>query len=136
MPAVREHYRQDQHFRRLIDNISPAVIHGIIDKVAEDSERHGVKIEAQFLKSLFGEDFCVFLQNFIQAPRWWSNECTPQYVEDLYARHGFTDVRRLNEFVKRRDVRKYFAPLHFDRDHPVSKALYGHGYVKYVGMKA
>ena len=35
----------------------------------------GVKdlISKKILKSLFGEDYCVFVQNFIQAPTWWSN---------------------------------------------------------------
>lgn len=137
MPAARAHYREDPGFKALIDNISPALIHGIIDKVCADSEANGgEKLDGTFVKGLFGEDFCVFLQNFIQAPQWWTNECTPDYVEGLYAKYGFTDVVRLNEFVKRSDIRKFFAPLHYDRDHPVAKALYGNGYVKYIAKRA
>jgi ubiquinone/menaquinone biosynthesis C-methylase UbiE len=136
MPAARQHYREDQYFKALIDNISPALIHGVIDKICADSEKYGgEKINGEFLKSLFGEDFCVFLQNFIQAPQWWTNECTPEYVEGLYKKYGFVKIERLNEFVRRTDVRKFFAPLHYDWDHPVSKALYGNGYVKYIGIK-
>ena len=137
MPAAREHYREDQWFKSLIDNISPQLIHGVIDKICADSEKYGgEKLDSAFLKSLFGEDFCVFLQNFIQAPQWWTNECTPEYVEGLYKKYGFVKIERLKEFVKRTDVRKYFAPLHYDWDHPVSKALYGNGYVKYIASKA
>lgn len=137
MPAARQHYRGDEWFKSLIDNISPALIHGVIDKICADSEKYGgEKLDGAFLKSLFGEDFCVFLQNFIQAPQWWTNECTPDYVEGLYKKYGFVKIERLNEFVKRTDIRKFFAPLHYDRDHPVSKALYGSGYVKYIATKA
>ena len=136
MPAARQHYREDAWFKSLIDNISPPLIHGVIDKIAADSEKHGgEKLNSTYLKSLFGEDFCVFLQNFIQAPQWWTNECTPEYVEGLYKKYGFVKVERLNEFVNRTDIRKFFAPLHYDRDHPVSKALYGNGYVKYIATK-
>lgn len=136
MPAARKHYREDEWFKLLIDNISPQMIHGTIDKICADSEKYGgEKLEGAFLKSLFGEDFCVFLQNFIQAPQWWTNECTPEYVEGLYKKYGFEKIDRLNEFVKRTDIRKYFAPLHYDWDHPVSKALYGNGYVKYIALK-
>lgn len=136
MPAARQHYREDPYFKALIDNVSPALIHGVIDKICADSERNGgEKLDGTFLKSLFGEDFCVFLQNFIQAPQWWTNECTPEYVEGLYKKYGFTRIERLNEFVKRTDIRKFFAPLHYDWDHPVSKALYGNGYVKYIASK-
>lgn len=137
MPAARAHYREDAGFKALIDNISPALIHGVIDKICADSEKYGgEKLDGAFLKTLFGEDFCVFLQNFIQAPQWWTNECTPEYVEGLYEKYGFVNIVRLNEFVKRTDIRKFFAPLHYDRDHPVSRALYGNGYVKYIARKA
>ena len=137
MPAVREHYSEDPDFRWLIDNISPQLLHDVVDKICADSERHGgPQIDGAFLQSLFGEDFCVFLQNFVQAPKWWSNECTPEFVEGLYEQGGFVQVKRLNDFVKRTDIRKFFAPLHYDREHPVSRALYGHGYVKYIAQKA
>lgn len=137
MPAARQHYREDEWFKSFIDNVSPQLIHGVIDKICADSEKYGgEKLDGAFLKSLFGEDFCVFLQNFIQAPQWWSNECTPEYVEGLYKKYGFEMIDRLNEFMKRTDIRKYFAPLHYDWDHPVSKALYGNGYVKYIALKA
>lgn len=137
MPAARQHYREDEWFKSLIDNISPTLIHGVIDKICEDSkENGGEKLDDVFLKSLFGEDFCVFLQNFIQCPQWFTNECTPEHVEGLYKKYGFTKIERLSEFVKRTDIRKFFAPLHFDKDDPVSKALYGEGYVKYIATKA
>ena len=137
MPALREHYRVDQAFKDLIDNISPNTIHQTIDKIASDAKLHANQdLDADFLKSLFGWDYCVFLQNFIQAPTWWSNECTPDFVESLYREAGFVEVKRLGSFTKRTDVRKYFAPLHYDRNHPISKILYGHGYVQYVGQRA
>ena len=137
LPAARQHYREDEWFKALIDNVSPQLIHGVIDKICEDSEKNGgEKLDGAYLKSLFGEDFCVFLQNFIQAPQWWTNECTPEVVEGFYKKYGFVKIERLNEFVKRTDIRKYFAPLHYDWNHPVSKALYGNGYVKYIAVKA
>lgn len=137
MPALREHYRTDQAFKTLIDNISPDTIHGTIDKIVSDAKTHANQdIDGQYLKSLFGWDYCVFLQNFIQAPTWWSNECTPTFVEGLYRDAGFVNVRRLGSYTKRTDIRKFFAPLHYDREHPISKILYGDGYVQYIGQRA
>jgi hypothetical protein len=136
MPALRAHYRSDAAFKGLIDNIAPDTIHQTIDKIVRDAKQHADQtLDGEFLKSLFGWDYCVFLQNFIQAPTWWSNECTPQYVEKLYADNGFVNVRRLGSYTKRKDIRKYFAPLHYDREHPISKILYGDGYVQYIGQK-
>jgi ubiquinone/menaquinone biosynthesis C-methylase UbiE len=137
MPALRSHYRSDKAFKQLIDELSPETIHALIDKIVADAKKHaGQDLERDFLKSLFGWDFCVFLKNFLQAPTWWSNECTPEYVEGLYRKAGLREVRRLGSYTKRADIRKYFAPLHYDRDHPISKILYGQGYVQYVGRKA
>jgi SAM-dependent methyltransferase len=136
-PALREHYRKDAGFKALIDGLSPGRLHATIDRIAETSVRHGGDdLNAEFLKSLFGEDFCMFLHNFIQAPTWYSNECTPAFVEGLYARHGFSGVRRLNRFVKRKDIRKYFAPMHYERDWDISKVLYGEGVPIYIGEKS
>jgi SAM-dependent methyltransferase len=135
-PALRSHYKNDYEFKKFIDNIAPEQIHTAIEKVGSDSEKYGGEsIDIKALKALFGVDFCVFLQNFIQAPTWWSNECTPEYVENLYREAGFSQVRRLSSFTKRADVRKYFAPLHFDRNYWLSKIMYGQGYVQYVGEK-
>jgi SAM-dependent methyltransferase len=135
-PAIRNHYRSDPQFRAFIDNISPEMLHRVIDKVVDDTEKFTSEVlDRELLKSLFGMDYCVFLQNFIQAPTWFSNECTPELVESLYSRAGFANVRRLNSFVKRSDIRKFFAPLHYDRDYDISKILYGQGYVQYIGEK-
>jgi ubiquinone/menaquinone biosynthesis C-methylase UbiE len=136
MPALRLHYRRDTAFRQMIDNLNPDTIHAAIEKIAIDAKTYaGQDLDAEFLKGLFGWDYCVFLQNYIQAPTWWSNECTPAYVEDLYREHGFNNITRLHSYNKRTDIRKFFAPLHYDRDYPLSKILYGEGYVQYIGQK-
>jgi ubiquinone/menaquinone biosynthesis C-methylase UbiE len=136
MPAIRNHYHSSPDFKALIDNVCVESVHELIDKIVGDAKQYGNQdLDGKFLKSLFGTDFCVFLQDFIQ-PSWLSNECTPEVVEGLYEANGFTDVKRIGGFVKRSDIRKYFAPLHHDRDHNISKILYGSGYVQYIGKKS
>lgn len=136
MPALREHYRRDSEFRMLIDTIRPDTIHAVIDKVVEDARSYGGQsLDADFLKSLFGWDYCVFLRNFIQSPTCWTNECTPAGVESWYGEEGFGEVRRLETYCVRSDIRKFFAPLHYDREHWMSRILYGEGYVQYIGHK-
>ncbi len=135
-PALRDHYRKNDEFKNLIDNISPEMLDSVFEKIGIDSNKFGGPyIDSAELKSLFGVDYCVFLQNFIQAPTWWSNECTPEYVESLYKKAGFRNIKRLGSFTKRSDIRKYFAPLHYDTEYWLSKILYGSGYVQYVGVK-
>ena len=87
----------------------------------------------QFLRIVLSS--CVFLQNYIKRPTDFSSQCTPEFVESLYEENGFCDVVRHNYFVKRTDIRKFSAPLHYHRNNPISKVLYGHGGVQYLGIK-
>ena len=135
-PAIREYYRSNIDFKNFIDNIKPDDIYDCIDKIVKVSNEYDIEgVNSEFLKGLFGEDFCVFLQNFIQAPTWLSNECTPSIIESLYRAHGFYEIKRVHNFVKRKDIRKFFAPLHYDLNDPISKILYGQGYVQFIGRK-
>lgn len=136
-PAIRRHYAEDPGFKAFIDTISPAAIHRVIDEMSDHSDRHGGgRFDTAMLKSLFGEDFCMFLKNKITAPTWYCNELTPQWCETMYDHHGFTEVRRLNRFVVRSDIRRFLAPLHHCIDHPFAKVLYGHGVPLFVGRKS
>jgi ubiquinone/menaquinone biosynthesis C-methylase UbiE len=135
-PAIRKHYVENEEFKKYIDNITTEQLHKDIDKICADAKKYtGEDYNAKFLKTLFGDYFCAFLQNYIQPPTWLSNETTPALIEQLYKQNGFGKVVRLNNFVKRNDVRKYFSPLHYDWDYPLSRILYGEGYVTYVGQK-
>ena len=53
----------------------------------------------------------------------------------MYKKNGFSKVKRIKKFVKRTDIRKFFAPLHFERDNHISKILYGDGYMQFIGKK-
>jgi ubiquinone/menaquinone biosynthesis C-methylase UbiE len=135
-PALRQYYHDNAYFKEFIDTISPEVIHDTIDfALNEHRDRTGEAVDPEAIKPLFGVEFCIFLQNYIQRPTDFSSQCTPEFVESLYEENGFTDVTRLHYFVKRTDVRKFSAPLHYKWDHPVSKALYGQGSVQYLGIK-
>ncbi len=135
-PALQSYYRANEQFRQFIDSIRPSVIHGAIDLIVDEhGKRTNEALDGSFLKALFGEDFCVFLQNYIQRPTDFSNDCTPEVVETMYREHGFTKIVRMNHFVKRTDIRKFLAPLHYHWDHPVAQSLYGEGFVQYLGQK-
>lgn len=135
-PALRNYYYENKHFREILDNISPEIIHGTIDLILKEHlKQMGQKIEPEMIKKLFGVDFCVFLQNYIKRPTDFSSQCTPEFVESLYEENGFRDVVRHNYFVKRKDIRKFSAPLHYHRNNPISKVLYGYGGVQYIGIK-
>lgn len=133
-PAVREYYRENEAFRTLIDNLSSEDFRAELAFVNQELVARGDGgLDVAALAALFDVDFCVTLQNLIQAPV--RNRISPEYVQAHYAQHGFDDLRQLKRYVHRANIRKFFAPLHYHRDHPLSEILYGSGNLEYIARK-
>ena len=139
LPAIQKYYNDNIYFKELIDNISPKKIHDIFDFIVKEHlQQTGEHIEPEHIKtikSLFGVDYCVFLQNFIQRPTDFSSICTPEFVESLYEKNGFHSIVRQSHYVKRKDIRKFLAPLHYSKNELISKAFYDRGAVDFIGVK-
>jgi ubiquinone/menaquinone biosynthesis C-methylase UbiE len=136
LPAVRNFYKLDSNFKKFIDNVDFNLMSKIINDLENDSLKlGGGSVNPKFLKKLFGQDFCVFLKNHIQSPSWLTNECSPSFVTSLYKKYNFRKILRIKKFVKRSDIRRYFAPLHYKWENSLSKILYGNGYVQFIGQK-
>jgi hypothetical protein len=85
------------------------------------------------MKDLLDEDLCVFIQNFTQAPvRLAIDE---KFIRTHYSKHGFAVPNKLKRYVKRENIRKFFAPLHFDSENAISKLLYGSGNLEFLAQK-
>lgn len=135
-PYLRERYRSDPELKELIDTITPATISALLKLISREMEQHTAEQwDPEPIARLFGEDFCVFLQNVSQPPQRLMLECSPSFVESLYRKHGFTDVRRLRRYVRRMDVRRFLAPLHYNKQLPLSRLLYGEGSVEYIARR-
>ena len=136
LPAVREHYKLDKNFKKFIDNLNFKEMEKIIKFIIRVSNKNkGPRLDYNFMKNMLSEDFCVFLHNHIQAPYWLTNECTEEFITQMYKKNGFSKIRRIKKFVNRSDVRKFLAPLHYERDNHISKILYGQGYMQFIAKK-
>lgn len=133
-PAIRHYYRTNPVFSKFIDNISPKDFSDICEFISNKMLEHtGEKINLKFLNDLFDTDLCVTIQNVIQAPVRLRIE--EDFIKDQYKLYDFTDFRKLNRYVKRRNIRKFLAPLHFEKNHPISKILYGTGQSEFMAKK-
>ena len=136
-PAIREWYQKNDEFKDFIDNIKPEDFKSIHDKISSDMLKHTREVAPLFSNELFDVDLCVFIQNLIQAPTRIGTQFSLEELQDLFVISGFKDIRRLNRYVKRNNIRKYFAPLHYDKmhEHIISSILYGDGYIELIGTK-
>jgi ubiquinone/menaquinone biosynthesis C-methylase UbiE len=68
-PALRQYYKENTEFREFVDNLNPGILHEAINKICADTKKHtGETFDSHQLKSLFGEEFCLFIKNYLQAP--------------------------------------------------------------------
>ena len=135
IPAFRSFYKSNIHFKKLIDNLSPKDFLNAFKNILALSNNRDVELELSEKKllELFDVDFCVTIQNFTQAPI--RLEINEKYIRAQYKKYKFKNIKRLKRFVKRKNIRKYFAPLHYLRDQKISKLLYGSGNLEFIAYK-
>lgn len=133
-PAIREYYSKNENFKKLIDNLAPENFQEIADIMAKGMLEHGnEKNDISLISNYFDIDLCTFIQNFTQAPT--RLPLSPEHILKLHNDNGFEPPVRLKRFVKRENLRKYFAPLHYYHDNPYSQILYGTGNLEYLAKK-
>jgi SAM-dependent methyltransferase len=133
-PAVRSYYRSNPEFRNLIDTIAPESFGELIDLVERGIEEHeGERLKLDWLKDALDVDLCVTIQNVIQAPV--RLRIDQAMIEEMYAEAGFKSPRRLKRYVKRENIRRYFAPLHHAHEHPLVSMIYGSGNLEFIAAR-
>ncbi len=126
--AVRRFYRENKDFAKIIDNNNPEIFESLFRFIVEKTELHtGEKIDIRPLLELYDEDLWISVQNLLQCKK--RTHFTQEYIDNLLENNGFEKPRRLKRFVKRKNVRKYFAPFHYYSDYKYSKILYNKGYI-------
>jgi ubiquinone/menaquinone biosynthesis C-methylase UbiE len=132
--AMRDLYKENGDFASFIDRVRPEALWQAVEFVKAKVELHnGESLNLSWLKELLDEDFCISLQNTCQAQR--RETQSPAYVGEHLAKAGFEAPRRLTRFVKRKNIRKFMAPFHFYHDNPMSRLLYGDGWVDCLARK-
>ena len=135
IPAARDYYSVNKEFQALIDNISPSNFKDLFQMIKKTSEENGISFDIDdiTLQKMFDLDFCVMLQNLLQAPV--RLKVSKSDILGYYYSNKFQTPKRLRRFVKRQNVRKYTAPLHYLCDSPISKIIYGSGNLEFIAQK-
>lgn len=135
-PALRQSYRSNDEFKDLIDNLTPGNFTELFNTMADGMKKNtGEKFNYSKLAPLFDLDFCTTLQNLIQVPKRFILEITEDVILDWFRQNNFIAPKRCKRFVKRKNIRKFFAPLHYDNSTKFSKLLYGPGNLEFIARK-
>jgi ubiquinone/menaquinone biosynthesis C-methylase UbiE len=134
IPAMRVYYQTNPKFREAIDTLAPDHFEHLLEIIDQGLREHeGTRIPLHMLRSLFDVDFCVTIQNLLQAPTRLRIDAPT--IETLYAEHRFDKPRRLRRYVKRANLRRYLAPLHYTIGDPLVSLLYGSGNLEFIARK-
>lgn len=132
-PAMREYYRNNPDFKELVDNISPQGMEEGFSHFKNIAERNGSDIHLESFDGLFDTDFTVTVKNILQPPSWLN--LTFEFLEKELTKSSMVSINRCKRFVRRKNIRKYLAPLHYCHDSQLSKILYGDGSVEIMATK-
>lgn len=134
-PAIREYYNRNPDFRSFVDTLAPEKFGSILAAIQNGIKQHEQEtIDLSRFGELLDRDLCVTIQNIIQAPV--RLEIDEARVRNLYADHGCQDVRRLKRYIRRKNIRRFCAPLHYERGSEISRILYGSGNLDFIGRKS
>jgi SAM-dependent methyltransferase len=133
-PALRQHYRTNPAFKTFIDNIKPADFHALIDLIATGFLQHeNARVDLNALKDMLDTDLCVTIQNVLQAPV--RLDISEQMIRDMYGSR-FGQLKRLKRYIKRENIRRFFAPLHYiTPENPTLGLIYGSGNLEFIARK-
>jgi hypothetical protein len=139
LPAWRQAYQEVPEFRAIIDGLTPERMKEYVRALPADAfgeradrgyGRH--RIPAFAVHARHGH---VFSERVAGAQATW-HPSRRSVGARAFEALGFTNVRRVGDrYWQRNDIRKFAAPLHFDHEHPIGRALYGSGHVKLMGEK-
>jgi SAM-dependent methyltransferase len=134
IPAVREYYRNNDRFRKYIDAISPDHFAHFVDIIENGILQHeGKKEDLEWLRGALDTDLAVTIQNIVQAPvRLRVDE---GMIREMYSMAGFEEPRRLKRYVRRQNIRRYVAPLHYAHQDEFVSLVYGTGNLEFIARK-
>jgi len=137
LPAFRKAYQEEPNFKDFIDNISPEKFHSLFSFIENvSSDNSSSKENLSELKPLFDIDLCTFIQNVLQVPNQQGVDLTYEWACKQFENLGFEDVKQCPQvYINRQNIRKYFAPFHFDTKNPISQIFYGGSHVRVIGRK-
>ncbi len=135
-PALRQSYRASSEFKELIDNLKPSDFSELFQTMAQGMKKNtGEEIETGKFAALFDIDFCTTIQNLIQVPKRFILEVTEDVALNWFKENNFEQPKRCKRYVVRQNIRKFFAPLHFDNSTRFSKIIYGPGNFEFIAQK-
>jgi len=135
---LRDKYRTDDHFKRLIDDLNSNDFKDFFEWISIEMKSQGDpffnKISLSFIETLFDQDLILTIKDRITAPVY--EEHSEEELVDWFKNNGFAQIERLVRYPKYNGLRRFLSPLYYRYEHKFSRLLYGTGSIQLKVTKA
>ncbi len=135
---LRERYKRDEEFRFSIDNLTNEKIQSHLDWILNEKEKQEETTpeERKFFKGLFDADLVLTIKDRLQAPTYHNFNFTEKQIREWYREGGLINLKRISRYTKGfKNLRRFLAPMYEYFDKPLSRYLFGEGYIQMLGTK-
>ena len=134
---LRDKYRRDRNYKRLIDKIDETFLWELWDWMTSEMAKHGDKmgedIPKDIIKQLLNKDLALSIKDRMTAPL--SQDFTEKELRDLLKDEGFTKIERLTRYPNNKNIRRFLSPFYNRYDHKFSRFFYGEGNIQFKAIK-
>jgi ubiquinone/menaquinone biosynthesis C-methylase UbiE len=135
---LRHLYSADARFRSAVDALTADDLRRSIEWLLDVKEVHepSTPAERALLLGFVDDDLVLTIKDRLQAPTYHDFACGEPRVRRWFSDCGFIDVRRISRYPYGfGNVRRFLAPLYLRYENPLSRLLFGDGYVQMIGER-
>ena len=135
---LRDLYKKDAEFRKTIDNMNVDSLTHNVEWILDEKEKYEgcTSEEKDYFRGMFDNDLILTIKDRLQAPTYHRFDFSEAQIRGWYEREGYKNIRRITRYTKYfKNMRKYFVPMYYHYDHPLSRLLFGEGYIQMIGTK-
>jgi 2-polyprenyl-3-methyl-5-hydroxy-6-metoxy-1,4-benzoquinol methylase len=135
---LRSLYFSDAAFKAMIDNLEIDAVREYVQWLSDEirAQEELTSSEERALLGLVDSDLILTIKDRLQAPTYHDFRFREHEIRQWFTDEGYTDIRRIARYTRGfKNLRKYLAPLYLNYEHPVSKLLFGDGYIQMIGRK-
>jgi len=134
---LRDKYKKDKNYKRLIDNIDEKFFWELWDWMVSEMAKHGDKlgesIPKDVMRQLLNKDLALSVKDRFTAPI--SHDFTEKELRELLKGEGFIKIERLTRYPNNANIRRFLSPFYNRYDHKFSRIFYGEGNIQLKAIK-
>ena len=132
MDILRPEYNKNLLVKKFLNKIMFGKLKNYKKFLEKNYDNESLKI-INFIKKYVDNDLLLTIQDRVLAPKYKTYNLVD--IKKLLKKIGFKDIYRIKKKVKFKNIRRLLAPLYFNYNHEISKALYGDGNISLIMKK-